>query len=128
MEASALEASVHERETLRPEAPATTLVVPAADAVSRFRDVLGAERDAARRADTSALVALQEMKRQALDEVRAASPTPEVWDELAELARANLELMRHLVSCLRGIVGEPGTYGATARVQVDDTGRDHGAA
>lgn len=122
-----MEASIHERETLRPE-PVPTLIVPAADAVSRFRDVLAAERDAARRADTASLVAIQEMKREALDAVRRAEPPAEVWDQLAQQAQANLELMRHLVSCLRGIVGESSTYGASARVQVGDAGRDHGAA
>ncbi len=124
-----MDRDVHDRETVRPEpAEQPTLVVPAADAVSRLRDVLAAERDAARRADSSALVAIQEMKREAIDAVREANPPQEVWDSLSQQAQANIELMRHLVGCLRGIVCISNTYGAQARVQIEDAGRDHGAA
>lgn len=83
------------------------------DAVSAFKAALQTERDAARRADFDGLLSVQEEKRALLAQVKA-SATPEDAAELAELARKNLGLMRHLLSCLRGYLGleaEP-TYGA----------------
>ena len=83
------------------------------DAVQAFKDALETERNAALRADFDTLLSVQEEKRGLLEQVRA-SATPEMAGELAELARKNLGLLRHLLSCVRGYLGldaEPG-YGA----------------
>ena len=83
------------------------------DAVQAFKDALETERNAALRADFDRLLTVQEEKRALLEQVRA-SATPEMAGELAELARKNLALLRHLLSCVRGYLGldaEP-SYGA----------------
>ena len=86
------------------------------DAAQAFAAALDAEREAAIRADYEALLRIQDEKRVLLQELKQHA-TPEVVSELAERARTNIGLMRHLVACLRGYLGvetEP-TY--TARGQ-----------
>jgi hypothetical protein len=83
------------------------------DAVQAFKAALQSERDAALRADFDRLLELQDEKRELLAQVKA-SATPEMAGELAEQARKNLVLLRHLAACVRGYLGldaEP-TYGA----------------
>jgi hypothetical protein len=83
------------------------------DAGQAFARVLEAERDAAMHADLDALLRLQDEKRALMPLVQAQA-APEVARELAERARANLSLMRHLLACLRGYLSleaEP-TYSA----------------
>ena len=107
---------VHEAVTLRPPdtlpAPSAstmaTMPAPMPDVVARFRDVLGAERDAVRRADVDALVDIQQAKRVALDALAEAGVAQDLRDALAREAQMNVELMHHLVSCLRGIVASDG--------------------
>ncbi len=64
-------------------------------ALVRFRALLGEEREAARRADTAALVALQDAKREAL---KALQAEPEAFASaraaLAEEAERNVALLR----------------------------------
>jgi hypothetical protein len=83
------------------------------EAAQAFARVLEAEREAATRADLDALLRIQDEKRELMPLVKAHA-APEVARELAEQARANLGLMRHLLACLRGYLSldaEP-TYSA----------------
>lgn len=132
--------SVHDAVTVPPPetvpapnvaASAATVPAPMPEAVARFRDALAAEREALRHADVDALVAIQDEKRAALDGLREAGLPQEIRDAFAREAQANLELMHHLVSCLRGIVVSDGgaVYGKQGHVEVTaDLGRRHGAA
>ncbi len=110
---------------------ADTVPAPMPEAAARFRDALAVERDAARRADVDALVAIQDEKRAALEVLREAGLPQELRDAFAREAQLNLELMHHLVSCLRGIVASDGgaVYGKQGNVEVTaELGRRHGAA
>jgi hypothetical protein len=83
------------------------------DVVQAFEAALETERVAALRADFDTLLRVQDEKRALLAQLKA-SATPEVAGELAERARKNVFLIRHLLACLRGQLGldaEP-TYGA----------------
>lgn len=80
--------------------------------VAALGEVLAAERRAATNADVEQLLALQEDKRRALEALRAARLPATEMKGLAETARQNLALLRHLVGCLRAMAGvEPATYG-----------------
>lgn len=73
------------------------------DMVAELTKVLDAERAVALRADVDALGAIQQEKRVLLDKLLAANvPIPEC-DELRKKALANVQLIRHLVACLKGI-------------------------
>lgn len=78
-----------------------------------FLEVLESEREAALRADVDALAAVQERKREALAALLRSDPSEDVAADLRARAQANLRLIRHLVSCLQGIVSPQGpTYTA----------------
>ena len=112
-------------------ASAATIPAPMPEVVAPFRDALAVEREAVRRADVDALVTIQHEKRAALEELQKAGVPKEIRDAFAREAKVNLELMHHLVSCLRGIVAAEGgaVYGKQGQVKVTaDLGRRHGAA
>lgn len=80
-------------------------------AAAAFSEVLSAERQCALAADVDALAALQEQKREALARLLESEATDEEIAELRAQALSNIQLMRHLVSCLQGIVTPAGpTY------------------
>ncbi|MCG8556066.1 MAG: hypothetical protein MJD61_12390 [Proteobacteria bacterium] len=100
--------------------------------IQRFRSLLEAERNAAVAADLDALLALQKDKRELVDELRGHGFDATVLPELAAKARANLQLMRHLVGVLRALT-LPETDAYTPRGAREDTpagarGRSRGAA
>jgi hypothetical protein len=91
------------------------------EAAQAFARALEAEREAALHADFDALLRIQEEKR-ALMPLLKEQQTPEAAAELAEAARKNILLMRHLLACVRGYLGidqEP-TY--TAKGQATSLG------
>lgn len=75
---------------------------------AQLAQILDSERAAAARADVELLIALQDAKRLAIDELRRTDSPPEIVDPLIEKARRNLGLIRQLVQCLRGVLGEDG--------------------
>lgn len=79
-----------------------------ADAVARLAGLLEAERAAALAANIDQLLAIQTEKQRALAAVLEMheGAFPPGADRLADVARENLLLLRHLVSCLRSLVGE----------------------
>lgn len=79
-----------------------------ADAIARLAGLLDAERAAALAADVDQLLAIQAEKQRALSSVLGAhdGAFPASAGRLADTARENLLLLRHLVSCLRSLVGE----------------------
>lgn len=94
--------------------PGKLAAVETPDAVARLAELLDAERAAALAADVDRLLALQAEKQRAVDAVLSehAGSFPAQAGRLADVARENLLLLRHLVTCLRSIVGEETpTYG-----------------
>ena len=80
-------------------------------AAAAFAEVLDAERTFALAADVDALSALQDKKRAALAVLLESSATEQEVSELRARALSNIQLMRHLVKCLSGIVSpEAATY------------------
>jgi len=79
-----------------------------ADAIARLAGLLDAERAAALAADVDQLLAIQAEKQRAMSSVLGThgGTFPQSADRLADTARENLLLLRHLVSCLRSLVGE----------------------
>lgn len=99
-------------------------------AATRLWDLLDKERLAAIAADVDAVVCVQEDKRSALEAFHASYPDREEVELLAEVAHANLVLLRHLAECFRGLAGLEGqsVYGAGGQsVQLGSRGRRHGA-
>ncbi len=74
-------------------------------AVSRYLDLLEAEREAACRAEVDRLVQLQRRKRALLEPLRRQPPSPEEAERIAARSRANLRLLRHLAECFRALGG-----------------------
>lgn len=86
-----------------------------AAAGERFKQLLQQEKDAARRADVNALAELQAEKERCLQALHDADLPDAERAEINALAGRNVDLMRHLVGCLRAMVqpqGEP-TYDAS---------------
>ncbi len=83
-------------------------------------ELLDAEREAARRADPLALLALQDLKR---DAIAAIDEVPDAErEELVRYARRNLRLIGTLLSCYEGLLDiptKPQTYGASGRLQIN---------
>jgi|ERR1700712_3568305 hypothetical protein len=74
------------------------------EAAQAFARALEAEREAALHADFDALLRIQDEKR-ALMPLLKEQQTPESAAELAEFARRNIVLLRHLLACVRGTLG-----------------------
>lgn len=94
-------------------------------AAAELAQILDSERAAAARADVDLLIALQDDKRLAIEKLRRTDSPPEIVDPLIEKARRNLGLMRQLVQCLRGVLGEDSAVysrdGATKAVPIRHT-------
>jgi uncharacterized coiled-coil protein SlyX len=69
-------------------------------------ELLEQERIAARRADMDTLLQLQEVKRQVIQKLARQELPPHQLNELTAKARSNIWLLRHLVQCLGGALGE----------------------
>lgn len=85
----------------------------AREALEAFARLLEDERQAAVRADVDALVSIQEPKRAALEAVRTLGLSGAAVDALATRARHNVALMRHMLECMKGLVGLDEKDGAT---------------
>lgn len=96
--------------------------------VARFRALLAAERAAARRADTAALLGLQDEKREALAALRAEPAAFEAARaSLAEEAERNVALLRQLRQLYEGALSQsPATYGRVGRQQTPAPSRSWG--
>ncbi|MEM6960604.1 MAG: hypothetical protein AAF550_02530 [Myxococcota bacterium] len=71
--------------------------------IQKFRDVLTKERTATRCANLDELLEIQEEKRALLSRIQDIGIHDSELEEISELSRRNIGLMRHLVSCLRGL-------------------------
>jgi hypothetical protein len=70
------------------------------ETIEELFELLEQEREAARLADVTSLLAIQEPKQRAIESLRDTDIPPEVMEELAHVAVANIALMRHLAECL----------------------------
>lgn len=97
------------------------------DVVQEFAAILENERVYALRADVDALGSIQEEKRALLDKL-CASGVPEAESaKLREMALANVQLIRHLVACLQGLIApESSTYTAGGGRSMGAMGRSWG--
>lgn len=78
---------------------------PPKSAEARLEALLRTEEDAARRADVTLLLALQDEKRELVDRLAQSGAPSEVCRSLARRASANLPLLRQLVALHRGLLG-----------------------
>lgn len=83
-------------------------------AAAELSQLLTEEREAAVGARVERLLELQHDKQRAIDRLRAESGLDELPAELLQRARTNVQLIQHLVQCLRGLSGTDAdaTYGA----------------
>jgi hypothetical protein len=95
------------------------------EAAQAFARALVEERRAAVQADFDALVRVQDEKRARLDELRAVELSAELHRELAEAARQNVQLIRHLFACVKGYLGATAEPGYTARGEVAPAAVNH---
>lgn len=95
--------------------------------LDEFSRLLQQENRALREADVGRLVELQQQKRAALDAMKDRGV--DVPDEVAEAARCNVALMRHLVQCLRGMSAQDPevTYNAAGQRSPHPEGTSRGA-
>jgi hypothetical protein len=97
------------------------------DAARDLADVLDREKRAAANADVDALLELQSEKRAALDRLYASAPSADVLEPLRKAAQGNVALIRHLVVCLRGVVGGEGAvYGPSGEACPADVRSERG--
>jgi hypothetical protein len=69
-----------------------------------FLKLLEQERAAARKADLDTLLKLQEAKQEVARRIKPGDISQSRLLELADKARSNIWLLRHLVQCLQGAV------------------------
>jgi len=97
------------------------------DPVATLDRLLDHERSAALRADVDVLVDIQEHKRAALERLTQADADDPRMVLVRSKAASNVHLIRHLVSCLNGILTPPGvTYTAHGRSPPSAYGRSRG--
>jgi len=95
------------------------------DPAQAFARALVEERRAAVAADFDALLRVQEEKRACLSELQAAGVDLETQRALAEAARENIYLIRHLFACVKGYLGATAEPGYTARGEVAPASMNH---
>lgn len=95
------------------------------EAAQAFVRALAEERRAALQADFDGLLRVQEQKRVCLAELRAAGVDAELHRELADAARQNIQLIRHLFACVKGYLGATAEPGYTARGEVASASLNH---
>lgn len=97
------------------------------DVVFEFAEVLESERKFAVQADIDGLSAIQDEKRRLLDELLAADVPEAESLKLREKALANVQLIRHLVACLHGLIApDSPTYTAGGGRPMGAMGRSWG--
>jgi hypothetical protein len=69
-----------------------------------FLKLLDEERTAARKADLETLLKLQEAKQEVARRIKPGEVSQRRLLDLADKARSNIWLLRHLVQCLQGAV------------------------
>jgi len=79
------------------------------EAVEVFASLLERENLAARKADVDTLALLQDEKRSALAALSASVVPDDVLDALRARANENVLLIRHLTTCLQGMVSNGDT-------------------
>lgn len=85
------------------------------EAAQAFAQALAEERRAALHADFDALVRVQEEKRVLLTSLAQADLDETLKRDLAEAARQNIALIKHLFACVKGYLGAQAEPGYTAR-------------
>jgi hypothetical protein len=98
------------------------------DAAQALARALIEERRAAVAADFDALLRVQEEKRARLSELQSAGANAvdaATQRELAEAARQNIYLIRHLFACVKGYLGATAEPGYTARGEVAPASLNH---
>lgn len=94
-------------------------------AAEAFAQALADERRAALRADFDGLLRVQEEKRALMASLREAPPDEDVARRLAEAARQNIALIRHLSACVKGYLGAAAEPVYTARGEAATQGSNH---
>ena len=83
------------------------------DVITQFEKVLDHERELALSADVDGLASIQTEKRTLLDQLLASGVAGSETARLREKALSNVQLIRHLVVCLKGLSAPVGpTYDA----------------
>jgi hypothetical protein len=95
------------------------------EAAQAFARALAEERRAALQADFDGLLRVQEEKRVRLSELQAEGLDAQAHRELAEAARENIQLIRHLFACVKGYLGATAEPGYTARGEVAPASLNH---
>ncbi|MFM2421170.1 MAG: hypothetical protein RL385_5893 [Pseudomonadota bacterium] len=89
--------------------------------------ILEKERECALRADVDALGVVQEEKRKALTLLLEQQPSEDDLTYIRAQSYENVRLIRHLVTCLHGILAPDGaTYNAEGAIPVAAGGRSRG--
>lgn len=97
------------------------------EATEAFVNALLKERECALRADVAGLDTVQEEKRQALALLLDERPSEEDMAIIRAQAFENVRLIRHLVTCLQGILAPQGaTYTAEGELPLGSPGRSRG--
>lgn len=97
------------------------------DTLAALDRLLELERQAALRADVDALADVQESKRSVLERLTSRDAEHASMPALKLKAAANVQLIRHLVSCLNGMLTPVGsTYTAQGRSPTPSYGRSRG--
>jgi hypothetical protein len=97
------------------------------EATETFVAVLEKERDCALRADVDGLSVVQEEKRQALALLLNEQPSEDDLAFIRAHAYENVRLIRHLMTCLQGILAPQGaTYTADGEIPLGSPGRSRG--
>jgi hypothetical protein len=95
------------------------------EAAQAFARALVEERRAAMQADFDGLLRVQDEKRVCLSQLQAAGIDVATHRELAEAARQNIALIRHLFACVKGYLGADAEPGYTARGEVASASTNH---
>jgi hypothetical protein len=95
------------------------------DPAQAFARALVEERRAAIAADFDALLRVQDEKRVCLSALQAAGVDLEIQGALAEAARENIYLIKHLFACVKGYLGATSEPGYTARGEVAPASMNH---
>lgn len=97
------------------------------EVVREFAKVLESERQFALRADVDALAAIQEEKRALLAKLLESGAPEAETAKLKQRALSNVQLIRHLVVCLQGLITPEGsTYTAGGGRPMGTVGRSWG--
>lgn len=93
-----------------------------------FSDLLAQERAAALQANVEKLLEIQDAKRAVMDNLKRSSEPEDRIRALSVRAQDNIDLLRHLVHCLRSIssIPEKDTYTAAGQFAEASMGNERG--